>query len=347
MRGAGVPRDAMSPLAVNSARRIQLFANGSRNMTNPLNPVEVAVGAKVAKQVAKSAPGVVDKFLEFLKYRQEPARKIRMAEADYQAKLIVQESEHVLEANQLKHDAEIRFLRQKLAEEANSKRVEELGLEAARGMLVAGVQATDQLPDSGKLLQWEKVYCNVSDEEVARRCGQILAGEVATPGRYSRSAMEALIRVESKHAPLIKTLASMCISGDGIAIVPLSADWGDLSEMVSFDDQSELVELGLLRATPLARSTFGGISVTSVYAPDSDPKWERFVVGGRPCWIKLRAEVSIDSIPLTVVGSQLISLFMDATPNEFNDSFLSWFVEYFESRGAKCVVGEDPPTDEL
>ncbi|OPG69106.1 hypothetical protein B1219_27870 [Pseudomonas ogarae] len=162
--------------------------------------------------------------------------------------------------------------------------------------------APEENIDEDWLYKWRDYTGEISNDDLQKIWGRLLAGEIKAPGSYSVRCLESLRNLSQTEAKLIARLSSF---------VFLSAVWRpdetDFVLPVSFQEFVELQEIGIISGAEAANRT---MRIT-----DIEPAWQefrKFLICHDKCLIVTNANkasvLSLSVYNLTKVGQQLMSL---------------------------------------
>ena len=186
---------------------------------------------------------------------------------------------------------------------------------------------------------FEKEGSQKSSEDMQRRFGRVLAGEIEKPGSYSIRAIKMLGELDRHTAALFKKLCSACVTlgvSDGgyliDARVPsLGRDSGfnALSEYgLSFDRLNTLNEYGLI--VPDYNSWF---PYNSCIAKKNDFRLQVFQHQGR-CWVLLpisewdkNQNFTLSGVALSDAGRELFHIIDQNPMPQYTEDLIKFFAE--------------------
>lgn len=151
------------------------------------------------------------------------------------------------------------------------------------------------------LNQWAEYVGNISSEQLQLLWGKILAGEVKSPGKYSRRTLSFIKDLSQKEAELIAKIAPFVTQNY------IVKDVGSTKTNISIDNLLSLEAMGILNA-----SSSGIGSVRMVFSSDRPDKYEKALVYGNTLLI-IRASDAAKKLELPVysitsLGTEIISI---------------------------------------
>jgi len=192
--------------------------------------------------------------------------------------------------------------------QTNIERVHALTAEAHVKLLPAPsegeVHSEGKPVDMDKLFAFQERYQNVSDEELARLCARLLAGEIHAPGTYGRRAMDAVAGMDSSDAELFQVACDHAESGNGVSwSIKSNAFMGTPFEEVHY---LRLIEMGLLIPSLVPRTVIEEIGNRMAQSSNN----LGLASGSSSFGLHMAFSFPIrQDLPLTVSGNQLLPLF--------------------------------------
>lgn len=173
---------------------------------------------------------------------------------------------------------------------------------------------------------------DISDDEMQKLWGRILAGEIKQPKSYSLRALELLKNLTKKEAQTFAKLSNLAITtGEGKFVI--NNDNGKtLKEIfgITLDDILLLTEIGLIVNMPNVAFPIGGHSISQM---------ETLIYGKKGIVIERPANTlrqSVHILPLTNIGIELSKLI----DNEANIEYIKLICSSFSQPGSKIVYGD-------
>jgi hypothetical protein len=162
-------------------------------------------------------------------------------------------------------------------------------------------QPTERTVDEDWLFAWREYAGRVSNEDLQRLWGSVLAGEIKSPGRHSVRTLEFLRSLSKPEAELIALLASFVLDGQ---VIRSQAQY--LSDQgLSFEELLRLQELGIL-------SGVDAISLLIDYKTNEAGRFIKGLVSHNKALIVEHADetktLTIEVYSLTMVGREILTL---------------------------------------
>ncbi|XVN19034.1 DUF2806 domain-containing protein [Pseudomonas corrugata] len=157
--------------------------------------------------------------------------------------------------------------------------------------------SSDERVGDDWIYRWRDYASDVHTEDMQRLWGQLLAGEIKSPGSYSLRCMEFLRNLEPSEAKLIERLGGFVVDG----LLMLEPAWRD---SFSFGEILELDTLGILSGVS------GGGICRKVTCPDK--LWLRLIECNKKLLIVRHVDnavtLELRGFPLTALGKQMLGL---------------------------------------
>lgn len=174
--------------------------------------------------------------------------------------------------------------------------------------------------DADWLYRWRDYTGDVSNDDLQKIWGRLLAGEVKSPGSYSLRCLDFLRNLSQAEAKLIERISSLVL---------MSAVWRPDDNVyklpLSFKELLELQELGVISGAEAL-----GLSVTLTDTNSNEEKFFKVLICHDKCLLVTHAdkktELTFQIFSVTRLGHQLMSL------GEFSAN-----EEYLEALGKKIV----------
>jgi len=218
--------------------------------------------------------------------------------------------------NELAKRAGSRLIFQELQKQQNIESI----MDIASDELATDASVSDEPVDNDWAIRFFNSVEDVSNEEMQKLWGKVLAGEVRQPGQFSVRTLEKLKNMTQKEAVLFAKVADFCISyGNRFQFI-------DMDDMllrkynIAFLDLLRLSDCGLLS---LAETTFT-LQENDSYTIHNQKLIAHFLFNGSASSVRL----SIYS--LTDAGRELFSI-INKTPN------VQYFIEYLSKIREKNI----------
>lgn len=189
----------------------------------------------------------------------------------------------------------------------------------AYNVLETAESCSEEPVEQGWISSFFDSISNVSDEDLQKLWGRILAGEIIQPKSYSLRTLETIKNLSREEAELFKRVAPLVTQLEGDFF--LTSEVGILKKYgVSYDDILSLDECGLLNSN-------GMVSVTCNFSDG-----ESIVLSNQSKLLLIKRiqsameTISLGVFGLTRAGKELYSI-MDLQPN---DSFLCDYADNIE-----------------
>jgi DNA-dependent RNA polymerase auxiliary subunit epsilon len=165
---------------------------------------------------------------------------------------------------------------------------------------------------------------DISDEEIQKLWGRVLAGEVKKPQSFSIRTLELLKNLNKDEAALFMKVTELVVSSHGSPFLYRGEDSKHLENYtITFNDRLLLIELGLLQSD---------INITrNFYEKDIDE--EVYFEAGNilfKAWMKAKsAEINLPIFRFSKIGEELLKL----TGNSINSEYVNTFGQELKNRG--------------
>lgn len=197
-----------------------------------------------------------------------------------------------------------------------------------------GEAAPDTSVNDDWLYRWRDYTGEVSDADLQKIWGRLLAGEVKAPGTYSLRTLDFLRNLSQEEAALIAKVASIVIGGfiwrPENGIYPFA-----------FQQMLQLQEMGILLGVDSI-----GLNYTLSQYPDSSGGWASALVSYDRCVIVRGGEDTFgDSFQFNIVSVSNLGLQIIGLGNFKSDfEYLEKFGKYLVSLGCKVSIAEVIPS---
>ncbi|MFO2466238.1 DUF2806 domain-containing protein [Pseudomonas sp. 15FMM2] len=183
--------------------------------------------------------------------------------------------------------------------------------------------------DEDWLFRWKDYTSGVSDSDLQKMWGKVLAGEIKAPGSYSLRCLDFLRNLSHADAKLIEVMCGLILDDK---FIWRPRDCYSLS--LDFSELLELEELGVIGGVGSALS----ISFTDRDAPE--PDWVKVIVSGKKCLVirhsDKNAVLPVNAYTVTKLGRQLVKL------GSFNPdlNYLKAFGSYVVKQGYSVYLAD-------
>ena len=170
-----------------------------------------------------------------------PFGTVRQAKADAKAKIIIAKSED--EVADLKYRAKSRIEYQEAVRQHN---IEQIVVHAANAL---PERVSEEKIDKDWIFQFFDSAQNVCDEDMQILWGRILAGEIETPGTYTKRALQFIKSLEKWEAELFSKYCSFLFRREGgwpVVIYTEGARKMIIEKCEGGDPTSHFISIGLL-----------------------------------------------------------------------------------------------------
>lgn len=231
-----------------------------------------------------------------------------------------------LDSDNHKQEFSIEQRTQKRVEFREQKR--QLNIENITRNAVENLNSEPQVSEEPVDEDWISRFFNyaedISNEEMQKLWGRILAGEVKKPNSFSTRTLELLRNLKTDEAKVFTKIASLVISTPNSPFIYRDTTEGFLDKYnISFEDQLLLTEIGILQVdTTIARRLPYNDQDYIIYFESGNYFIKHTKKAGSP-------ELRIPIIRFSKIGEELLKL-ITVTPNQV---YLQEFCKFIDSEG--------------
>ncbi|QYM70236.1 DUF2806 domain-containing protein [Pseudomonas sp. So3.2b] len=185
------------------------------------------------------------------------------------------------------------------------------------------------------LYRWNDYSGEVSEDDLQKLWGRLLAGEFKAPGTYSLRCLDFLRNLSRSEADLIAKMASYVVNG---------FIWREPNNNLplSFGEAMQLHEMGILLGVESV-----GLNFTLAKNPDGPNSWICVLTSNDRC-VVVRGDndrtdypIQINTVYVSKLGMQILGL------GDFkaDDEYLKKLGVYFASQGCRVALADSLPTE--
>ena len=210
----------------------------------------------------------------------------------------------------------------------NQKNIDSINLIAAQE-LQTETEVSNEEVDKDWINRFFNYAQEISNEEMQRLWGKILAGEVKSPGSYSMRTLGVLRNLTKREAEIFLKFAQLSIKGPDSSYILNPRDYLEDKFGISFTDKLIMDEAGLMSTDDL---------FIKFKKADSNSQ-EVFIYGKNLILVEREENAEPQNLPIlvfTVTGIQLLKLIKIT----FNENYVQKFAELLKNPKVKVGYAE-------
>lgn len=210
----------------------------------------------------------------------------------------------------------------------NQKNLDSINLIAAQE-LHTETEVSNEEVDKDWINRFFNYAQEISNEEMQRLWGKVLAGEVKSPGSYSMRTLGVLRNLTKREAEIFQKFAQLSIKGHDSSFILNPNDYLKDKFGISIPDKLIMGEVGLMSTDAL---------YFEIKKADSNEK-EVFIYGKKLILVELEENAELQTLPVrafTVTGIQLLKLINI----NFDENYARKFAELLKNPKVKVGYAE-------